>query len=151
MNAAMAVSPDGLSRTVTTPCQGGGSMSSTFTSPIGALQSGTLTTSSRLEFTDCRMATVTINGDPAILSEGTYTFSTGPAGTPTSVTSTSRMTGGLRFDGPGGPGRARYDCTMTISMTIGSNGAFQQPTVTASGTITWEQPLGNVAVQPCGR
>ena len=151
MNAAMTFSPDGLSQTWTSQCPGGGSMSTTFTGTFGAGQSGALTTSSRLEFTDCRMQSVTINGDPAILMDGTYTFVPATGGPPSSVTSTSRMTGGLRFDAAGTPGRARYDCTVTISMTIGSNGAFQQPAITSSGTITWEQPLGTVSVRPCGR
>ena len=109
--------------------------------------------SSRHEFTDCRTQTVTINGDPAILMEGTYTFgaATGTGNVPSSMTSTTRMTGGLRFDAAGVAGRARYDCTMTTSMQIGSNGPLAPPTLTSSGTITWEQPLGTVRVQPCGR
>jgi hypothetical protein len=61
------------------------------------------------------------------------------------------MTGGLRFDAAAGTsGRARYDCTMMISMQIGSDGTPAQPTITSSGTITWEQPLGTVAVHSCG-
>jgi hypothetical protein len=94
--------------------------------------------------------TVTIDGDPAILIDGTYTFSTVTRGVPSSMTATTRMTGGLRFDTSGTPGRARYDCTMTISMQIGSDGIAGQPAFTSSGTITWEQPLGTLAVRPCG-
>lgn len=151
MNTAVTVSPDGLSRTFTFPCADGGSTSITFTSTTGTVQSGTFTSSSRIEFTECRDRTVTINGDPAILMEGAYTFGTATGGTPSSVTATTRMTGGLRFDAAGTSGRARYDCTMMMSMQIGSNGTPVQPTITSSGTITWEQPLGTVAVRPCGR
>ena len=150
INTAMTVSPDGLSRTVTFPCADGGSMSITLTSTMGAPQSGTFTSSSRTEFTECRRQNVTINGDPAMLMDGTYTFGTATGGTPSSVTSTTRMTGGLRFDAAGTSGRARYDCTMTMSMQISGNGPLTQPTMTSSGTITWEQPLGTVTVRPCG-
>jgi len=109
-----------------------------------------LTSSSRLEFADCRMQTVTMNGDPAILMDGVYTFG---AATPTgsrSISATTHMTGGVRFDTPSGAGRAKYDCTMSISMQIGSDGTTSQPSVTSSGTITWEQPLGTVSVHACG-
>jgi len=150
MNTAMTVSTDGLSRTITLPCTDGGSMSMTFTTTTGTVPSGTFTSSSRMEFTECRVQTVTINGDPAIQMDGTYTVVTTSAGAPSSMTATTRMTGGLRFDAAGTPGRARYDCTMVISMQI-SNGTPGQPTITSSGTITWEQPLGKVAVQSCGR
>ena len=149
MSTAMTVSPDGLSRTFTFPCADGGSTSVTLTSTMGALQSSTFTSSSRLEFTECRRQTVTVNGDPAILMEGAYTFGTSTGGMPSSVTSTTRMTGGLRFEAAGTLGRARYDCTMTMSMQI-VNGTPAQPTMTSSGTITWEQPLGTVTVRPCG-
>ena len=151
MNTAMTVSPDGLSRTITFPCADGGSMSIAVTTTTGAVQSGTLTSSSRIEFTECRRQTVTINGDPAILMDGAYTFGTATGSIASSVTATTRMTGGLRFDAAGTPGRARYDCTMMMSMQIGSNSPPAQPTITSSGTITWEQPLGTVAVHPCGR
>ena len=96
------------------------------------------------------MQTVTINGDPAILMDGAYTFGHGHGDTPSSVTATTRMTGGLRFDAAGTAGRARYDCTLMMSMQIGTNGTPAPPTITSSGTITWEQPLGTVAVRPCG-
>ena len=150
MNTAMTISQDGLSRTVTVPCADGGSMSMTFTSTTGAAVSGALTSSSRLEFTECRTQTVTINGDPALLMDGTYTFATATGSASSTMTATTRMTGGLRFDAAGTPGRARYDCTMMMSMQIGSNGPVAQPTIMSSGTITWEQPLGTVVVRPCG-
>ena len=100
MNTATTVSPDGLSRTI--PCADGGSMSTTIAS-AGAVLSGPLSTSSRIEFSECRKQTVTINGDLAILMDGTYTFGTGSGSVPTSMTSTTRMTGGLQFDAPAYP------------------------------------------------
>jgi hypothetical protein len=93
---------------------------------------------------------VTINGDPAILIDGTYTFERTTGGALSSMTGTMRMTGGLRFDAPGSSGRVRYDCTMVMSMQIGSDGIPMQPTITSSGTITWEQPPGTVTVHSCG-
>jgi hypothetical protein len=36
-----------------------------------------------------------------------------------------------------------------MSMQI-VNGTPSQPSITSSGTITWEQPLGTVSVRPCG-
>ena len=150
MKTAMSTSPDGLSRTITFPCADGGSMSMTFTSTTGAVLSGTFTSSSRIEFTECRAQAVTINGDPAILMDGAYTFGTAAGSAPSTVTATTRMTGGLRFDAAGTPGRARYDCTLMISMQIGSDGTPVQQTFTSSGTITWEQPLGTVTVHSCG-
>lgn len=149
MNTAMTVSPDGLSRTTTFPCPDGGSMSMTFSS-TGPATSGTFTTSSRMEFNACRSQSVTINGDPALLMDGTSTITTGTGATPSSVSMTTHMTGGLRFDGPGASGRSRYDCTMTMAFQIGSDGKATQPTMTSTGTITWEQPLGTVFVRPCG-
>jgi len=150
MTAATSVSPNVLSRTVTFSCPDGGSMSVTATGTTGGLPSGPVTSSSRIEFTACRSQTVTMNGDPAILMDGTYTFAPATGGAPTSVSATTRMTGGLRFDTAGTPGRARYDCTMMISMQIGSDGTPAQQTFTGSGTITWEQPLGTVTVHSCG-
>lgn len=149
MNTAMTVSPDGRSSTVTIPCADGGSISVTMTfSPTSPGTSGPLTSSSRMEFGNCRNQTVTINGDPAIMMDGTYTFVT-TGNTLSSMTALTRMTGGLRFDTAGTAGRARYDCTMTMSMQF-SDGTPMQPTVTATGTITWEQPLGTVSVRSCG-
>ena len=93
---------------------------------------------------------MTINGDPAILIDGTYTFERTAGGAVSRMTATTRMTGGVRFDAAGTSGRARYDCTMLLSMPIGSDGRPAQPTITSSGTITWEQPLGTVSVHSCG-
>lgn len=145
----ITVSPDGLSRTITFPCADGGSTSVTATS-TGTVTSATFSSSSRIEFTDCRSQTVTINGDPAIVMDGTYTFERSAGGAVSSLTATTRMTGGLRFDAGGTAGRARYDCTLTIAMQIGADGTPGPPSITGSGTITWEQPLGRVSVQSCG-
>ena len=103
-----------------------------------------------LEFTDCRSQSVTINGDPAILMDGTFTLQRTTGGALSGISAITRMTGGLRFDGPGGPGRGRFDCTMQMSLQVGSDGTITQPTFSASGTITWEQPLGTVSVRSCG-
>ena len=121
----------------------------TFT-PTAAVLSGTFTSSWRIEYLECRVQTVTINGDPAMLMDGAYTFDRTTGNALSSMTATTRMTGGLRFDTAGTPGRARFDCTLKISMQIGSDGTPAQPTLTSSGTMTWEQPLGTVAVHPCG-
>jgi hypothetical protein len=143
------IAPDALSRTLTYSCDGGGSTSITVSS-TGAGQSGPFTSSSRIEFTDCRSQTVTINGDPAILIDGTSTVETATGSNQKTVTATMRMTGGLRVDAAGTPsGRARYDCTMVMSVQIGSNGIPAQQTFTSSGTITWEQG-GTVTVHSCG-
>ena len=149
INATMTTPRAGSSPIITFPCPDGGGMSITITS-TGLGTSGTFSVSSRIEFTDCRRQSVTINGDPAILMDGTTMFVTGTATTASGVTETTHMTGGLRFDAPGASGRSRYDCTMTISMQVGSDGMLTQPTITSSGTITWEQPLGTVSVHSCG-
>ena len=145
---ATTVSPDGLSRSTTIPCASGGSMSITITTPAGGVGSGTVTTSSRLEFNECRNQTVTINGDPAIMMDGTYAFTT-VDGVLSTMTATTRMTGGVRYDTAGVPGRARYDCSTTMNVQF-NNGAPSQPSIASTGTITWEQPLGTVTVRPCG-
>ena len=91
-----------------------------------------------------------MNGDPALLIDGSYVFLPATGGPPSSMTATTRITGGLRFDAGGTAGRARYDCTLTISMQLGSAGSTAPPSIGSSGTITWEQPLGTLAVQSCG-
>lgn len=147
MNTA-TLPPFALSRTTTSSCADGGTMSITFDGGGGT--SGPFTSSSRLEFTDCRNQGVTMNGEPAILLDSTVTL-TRPTGTgPTSVSVTSHMSGGVRFDAPGSTGRARYDCTMTLSVQVASDGTPSQQTFAYSGTMTWEQPLGTVTVRACG-
>ena len=67
-----------------------------------------------------------------------------------SSASTAHMTGGLRIDAPDSSGRSRYDCTMAMSIRLGGEGTRALATVTWSGTITWEMPLGTVTVHSCG-
>jgi hypothetical protein len=145
-----STAPDGLSRVMTQECPGGGSMTITVNVMTPAGPSGTLTMSSRTEFNDCRSQTVTINGDPYLMMTGEHVFSRGADGAPTSMTATIRMTGGLRFDAGGTPGRAQFNCTQVMSAQIASNGTLSQLSMTSSGTMTWEQPLGTVTVRPCG-
>jgi hypothetical protein len=104
-----------------------------------------------MEYSDCRSQSVTINGDPYLMMTGEHAF-TPPAvsGGQPSMTATLRTSGGLRFDAGGTPGRAQYDCTQVLSMQFGGNGTPTQPSVTSTGTITWEQPLGTIRVLPCG-
>jgi hypothetical protein len=145
----VSVTPDGLSRTITQPCPDGGSMTLTINVTMPAGQSGTVSTSTRTELSDCRSQTVTMNGDPYLTMAAEHTLVRGADGAMSSMTSTMRMTGGLRFNTGATQGRARYDCTSLMSMQI-VNGTPSQPSITASGTITWEQPLGTVSVRPCG-
>jgi hypothetical protein len=67
-----------------------------------------------------------------------------------SMTATIRTTGGLRFDAGATQGRSQYDCTQVMSIQLTGGTAPAQVSVTSSGTITWEQPLGTVTVRPCG-
>jgi hypothetical protein len=145
----IGAAPGGLSRVMTQPCPAGGSMTMTFsvTTPTGP--SGPLSTSSRTEFSDCRSQTVTINGEPYLTMIGEHTLGPVTDGG-SSISSILRMTGGLRFDAGGMQGRAQYDCTLTVTMQIGGNGTPSPPSITSSGTVTWEQPLGTVTVRPCG-
>ena len=146
----VSVAPGGLSRVMVQPCPAGGSMTMTFsvTTPTGP--SGTLGTSSRIEFSDCRSQTVTIIGDPYLMMTGEHVLGPVVDGVLSSMTTTMRTTGGLRFDAGGTQGRAQYDCTRVMSMQIGGNGTTPVASVTSSGTITWEQPIGTVMVRPCG-
>jgi len=131
------------------PCPGGGSMTMTTNVTLPADPSETLTTSTRAEFNECRSQTVTINGDPYLAMAGEHAIVHGADGLILGVTTTLRTTGGLRFDAGGTQGRARYDCTLVSSAPV-VNGTPSQPSISSSGTITWEQPLGTVTVRPCG-
>jgi hypothetical protein len=66
------------------------------------------------------------------------------------MTVTMRMTGGLRFEAGATQGRAQYDCTQALSLQFVNGTPSQPSSITSSGTITWEQPLGTVTVRPCG-
>jgi hypothetical protein len=145
----VSAAPDGLSRAITYTCPGGGSMTITINVTTPAGPPGAVTTSTRTEFSDCRSQTVTINGDPYLTSAAEHVFVRGADGVASSMTSTIRMTGGVRFNADATQGRARYDCTQVMSLQL-VNGTPSQPSITSSGTITWEQPLGTVTVHPCG-
>src|SRR5262245_53010791 len=139
--------PVGSSTTIT--CPGGGSMTVTTNVTLPSGPAAILTTSTRTEFNDCRSQTVTMNGDPYLTMAGEHVFVRGADGLTTGVTTTLHMTGGVRFDAGGTQGHARYDCTEVMSLQL-VNGAPSQPSISSSGTITWEQPLGSVTVRPCG-
>jgi hypothetical protein len=139
---------DGLSRVVTYPCPSGGSMTMTINVTPTA-PSGTMTTSTRTDFSDCRSQNVTIHGDPYLMMTGESVFVRGADGITSSMTVTNRMTGGLRIEAGATQGRAQYDCTQVMSVQLGT-GTPSQPSIISTGTITWEQPLGTVTVRPCG-
>lgn len=147
-SAVVTAAPDG-SKVITYPCPSGGSMTMTINVTTPAGLTGTLTSSTRTDFNDCRSQTVTMTGDPYLMIAGEHVFVRGADGVLSSVTGTIRITGGLRVDDGGTQGRARYDCTQVMSVQI-VNGTPSQPSITSSGTITWEQPLGTVTVRPCG-
>ena len=127
-------------------CAGGGTMVITF-STLPQLQQNLYRSSSRIEFHDCRNQTATLNGDPYLDSAAELSFS-GLSGTGDSV-STLQTTGGLRIDSSGVLGRVQINCTTTVSVHSGSGSP--QMSVTSSGTITYEQPLGSTpVVRPCG-
>jgi hypothetical protein len=131
----VSAAPDGSSRVITHACPSGGSMTMTINVTTPAGPSGTVTTSTRTEFSDCRSQTVTINGDPYLTMTGEHVFVRGADGLTSSMTATIRMTGGLRFDAGATQGRARYDCTQVMSLQL-VNGTPSQPSITSSGTIT---------------
>jgi hypothetical protein len=145
-----AVPGGGPSAVLTYACPGGGSMTMTYDATLPSGPSGTMTTSSRMDVTDCRSQNVTTNGDPYLSVAGEYVFAPVTDGVPSTMTATMRTSGGLRFDAAGTPGRARYDCTQVMSLELGDNGTPPKVSIASSGAITWEQPLGTVTVRPCG-
>ena len=147
---AIVVPPGGgVPNTFTMPCPGGGSIVMTFTTTPLQERTGVFRSSSRVEYQDCRNNSVTLNGDPYLETSSEHSFPT--IGGPTSEsTSTHRTSGGMRIDIGGVRGRAQFDCTMTANVRM-LNGAPPQVSVTSSGTITLEQPLGSTpVVRPCG-
>jgi hypothetical protein len=148
-NVVISAAPDGSSKSLIFTCPGGGTMTMTINVATPAGPSGSVSMSTRMEVSDCRSDMVTMNGDPYVTMASDYVFVRGADGLATSMTGTMRMTGGLRFDVGATQGRARYDCTLVTSMQLGT-GTPSQPSVSSSGTITWEQPLGSVTVGPCG-
>ena len=146
--AIVAPTGGGVPNTFTMPCPGGGSIVMTFTTTPLQPQTNVFRSSSRTEYQDCRNHAVTLNGDPYLETSSEHTFPTigGPTG---ESSSTLRTTGGMRIDSGGVQGRVQFNCTMTVSV----NTATRPPQVsmTSSGTITFEQPLGSTpVVRPCG-
>lgn len=137
----------GTSNTITVPCPGGGSM--VMTMNPGQL-GDVYRSSSRIEFRDCRNGSITMNGDPYLDSSMEGSFASLGGGT--SGTSVLKMTttGGMRMSSNGIQGRVGFNCTTTVTMT--STGAAQpQVSISSSGTMTFEQPLGSTPVtRPCG-
>jgi hypothetical protein len=136
-----------ITNPLTIPCAGGGSIVATFES-VPPQQSTVYRSSSRIEFHDCKNQGTTVNGDPYLETSGEHAFPTQSGAGGDSV-STLRTTGGLRTESTGVQGRVRFDCTMTIVLRW-ENGS-PQPSMTATGTTTFEQPLGSTpVVRPCG-
>jgi len=135
--------------TLTMPCAGGGTIVLTMGTTLPPQQTNVYRSSSRVEFRDCKNQAVTINGDPYLETSAEHSFPgllSGPGG---DSISTLRTTGGMRIDSGGVQGRVQFNCTMTVSV----NTATRPPQVsmTSSGTITFEQPLGSTpVVRPCG-
>ena len=138
-----------IPNTFTIPCQGGGSMVMTL-SPLPPQPGNIFRSSSRIEFRDCRNQTTTINGDPYLDTSIELVFSApGAPGSGDSV-STMRTTGGLRMNSNGVQGRVQFNCTTTVTITL-VNGSSPQVSVSATGTTTFEQPIGSTpVVRPCG-
>jgi hypothetical protein len=62
---------------------------------------------------------------------------------------TIRTGGGLRFTTSGVPGRSQYNCTTVISFRYPIEGGPVEISQQSTGTIAWEQPIGNSFVRPC--
>jgi hypothetical protein len=134
---------------MTFPCPDGGSIVSTYSAALPTGPGSTLTTTSKMEFNACKSQSVIMNGDPYLLSSGEHVMGPIVDNVLSSMASTMRITGGLRFDANGVQGRAQYNCTQVMTIQFSGNGP-PQITMTSSGTITWEQPLGTVTTRPCG-
>jgi len=132
----------------TMPCPGGGSIVTTFSMTAPQL-ANVYRSTSRTEFRDCRNQTVTLNGDPYLETSAEHVFSS--TGAPsTDSTSTITTSGGVRMESGGVVGRAQFNCTMIMSVHL-VNGGSPQVSVSASGTIAFEQPIGSTpVVRPCG-
>jgi hypothetical protein len=101
--------------------------------------SGTLISDVEHTFTNCDIGRATLQGDPAIFLHGETTFQGGLRDT-----HTLHKTGALLFTPEGGvQGRAQFDCTLTWNRQSG--------TVSATGTVSWEHPVGTPVAGPgCG-
>ena len=135
--------------TITLPCSGGGSMIITL-SPLPQVPNEVFRSSSRLEFRDCRNQNVTMNGDPYLDMSIELSFSTPGGALSGNSTSTLRTTGGVRMNSNGVLGRAQFNCTTTVNITV-VNGSTPQVSVSSTGTTTFEQPIGSTPVtRSCG-
>ena len=146
--ALVAPTSGGAPNTFTMACAGGGSMVITVGMPAPS-QNNIYRSSSRTEFRDCRNQSVTLNGDPYLETSAEHSFPT-PSGPGGDSISTLQTSGGIRIDNAGVLGRVRIDCTMIVTVRL-VNGSSPQVSLTSSGTITFEQPLGSTpVVRPCG-
>jgi hypothetical protein len=135
--------------TFTVACAGGGSMVLTL-NPLPPQQTNVFRSSSRIEYHDCKNQAVTINGDPYLESSMEVSFSAPGGGTDSDSISTMKTTGGLRISSDSGQGRVQFNCTTTVSIKT-ANGTAPQVSMSSSGTITFEQPIGSTPVaRPCG-
>lgn len=137
-----------MANTLTIPCASGGTIVMTLT-PLQPPQANAFSMTSRLEFHECVNQTVALNGDPYLESAVDMLFSS-PGTTNGDATSTLRTTGGLRSSNNGVEGRVQMNCTTTASLHI-VNGVPQISSMTSTGTVTVEQPIGATPVEkPCG-
>jgi hypothetical protein len=151
--AALTVPTAGmLMGPLTMPCPDGGVMVMTY-GPLPPGLTSPISTTSRIEYRDCRSGGTLINGDPYLELASEYKMAPiGQIGSASAMswTSTMRQTGGLLFTTNGVQGRATFDCTVETSV-VSTSGTTPQVTRRSSGTITWEQPLGSPTVRPCGQ
>ena len=148
--AILAPTSGDVQNGLTIQCPEGGTMTLTFSANLPPGPSGTISTTSRTEFSACRFMSVTINGDPYLQMASEHTLVISNGGPISSSTGTTHTTGGLRFESSGIQGRAQYDCTQTISIQY-NGGNTPLVSFASSGSITWEQPLGSAPrSMPCG-
>jgi hypothetical protein len=89
-----------------------------------------------------------MHGDPALMQSGDFSFQNAGAGAPPSLTATIQMSGAIIADSGAAQTRVRFDCTSVMTMQMGSTAP---PTINATGTMTWESPLGTlIRTSPCG-
>lgn len=130
----------------TSPCDGGGSIVMTMT-PLPQQQPNVFGASIRIEYRDCTRQAITINGDPYLESTMQSSAALGTGG-PTVMT--MQTIGGLRITSNGVQGRVQFNCSTTSTITVAA-GSTPQVSISSSGTITFEQPLGSTpVVRPCG-
>lgn len=136
---------------ITFACPDGGNITTTFSRPVLPTGSGpftSFTTNSRTDFNDCRSQDVVMRGDPALIQSGEFTFPAPTSGAAASVTSTSKTTGAILTISSDGTSRVRFDCQSVIVLELGST---SRPVLTATGTMTWENPVGTVVrTTACG-